>query len=105
MMHPEIKYAVVPTKRGLEEITRGLENFLTDSRFFRCSEVAFESAFVRVRAFHDQMKSFQTIYIPAEFIAYVVEHTDRPSAGFSADSFRSRTLAHSDPGGTLPPDD
>ena len=104
-MDREIKYGVVPTKQGFEELFKGLEPFLTEYRFFRCSEVTFESSFVRIRAFHEQMKSFQTIHIPLQFVAYVIEQTNRPLVGFQVESLRNRTAGHSDPGGTLPPDD
>lgn len=105
-MHEEIKYGVIPTKQGLEELSQRLENFLTDPKFFRCSEVRFEPEFLKIRAFHDEAKTFVTIYIPAQFVACVVEHSEgRPAIGFRPDSLKNRALAFSDPGGTLPPDD
>ena len=105
-MHQDIKYGVIPTKQGLEELFQSLENFLTDHKYFRCSEVTFEPNFVKIRAIHDQAKTFMTIYIPAQFVSSVVEHSEgRPAIGFKPDSLKARSLAHSDPGGTLPPDD
>jgi hypothetical protein len=105
-MPEEIKYAVIPTKPGLEELSQGLENFLSDPKFFRCSEVRFESEFLKVRAFHDQAKNFVTIYIPARSVACIVEHSEgRPAIRFMPDSLKNPALVNSDPGGTLPPDD
>jgi len=105
-MHQDIKYGVIPTKQGLEELFQSLENFLTDHKYFRCSEVTFETYFLKIRAFHDQAKTFSTIYIPTQFVACVVEHSEgRPAIGFRPDSLKTRSLADSDPGGTLPPDD
>ena len=103
-MDREIKYGVIPTRQGFEELFAGLEAFLTEHKFFRCSEVAFESTFVKIRAFHEQMKGFQTIYVPIQFVAYVIEEGDQPLIGFRFDPFKSRSL-NSDPGATLPPDD
>jgi hypothetical protein len=105
-MHQDIKYGVIPTKQGLEELSQGLENFLTDHKFFRCSEVTFEREFLKIRAFHDQARNFLTIYIPTQYVACVVEHSEgRPAIGFRPDALKNRALGYSDPGGTLPPDD
>jgi hypothetical protein len=99
-------FTKLTTKQGLEELFQALESFLTDHKYFCCSEVTFESYFLKIRAFHDEAKTFLTIYIPTQFVACVVEHSEgRPAIGFRPDSLKTRSLADSDPGGTLPPDD
>ena len=67
-MNKDIRFAVVLTKQGLEELKDNLRNFLIDQPFLRCSKVDFDQPYLSITAFHDRTKQFSRLYIPHHFV-------------------------------------
>jgi hypothetical protein len=72
-MNKDIRFAVVLTKQGLEELKDNLRNFLIDQPFLRCSKVDFDQPYLSIKAFHDKSKQFCRLYIPHHFVQFVAE--------------------------------
>ena len=74
-MHKDMRFAVVLTKQGLEDLKENLGNFLIDWPFLRCSKVDFDQPYLSIKAFHDKTKKFCRLYIPHHFVQFAAEQT------------------------------
>ena len=68
-----MRFSVVLTKEGLEELKDNLGNFLIDRPFLRCSKVDFDQPYLSIKAFQDKAKQFCRLYIPHHFVQFVAE--------------------------------
>ena len=87
-MNRDIRFAVVLTKQGLEELKDNLRNFLIDQPFLRCSKVDFDQPYLSIKAFHDKTKQFSRLYIPHHFVQFVAEQ----AAGKTLVGFDSKSV-------------
>jgi hypothetical protein len=88
-MHKDMRFSVVLTKEGLEELKDNLGNFLIDRPFLRCSKVDFDQPYLSIKAFQDKAKQFCRLYIPHHFVQFVAEQAPgKTLIGFDSKSVK-----------------
>jgi hypothetical protein len=87
IMNKDMRFAVVLTKQGLEELKENLGNFLIDQPLLRCSKVDLDQPYLSMKAFNDKTKQFCRLHIPHHFVQFVAEQV----AGKTLVGFDSRS--------------
>jgi hypothetical protein len=90
-MNKDMRFAVVLTKQGLEELKENLGNFLIDQPLLRCSKVDLDQPYLSMKAFNDKTKQFCRLHIPHHFVQFVAEQV----AGKTLVGFDSRSAKKS----------